>query len=167
MSRTYQRPMRDLRAAILARLQTPDATRPEMFRILSISEQPPPGFSPDWLAATSIPSGYLEPYRRLTLAEQANDLGAARGDWRPLLAVRVRSERPPGAISLWTDHSLHRARARRDRSSGLRGRPDGLGWRALGDVERRSGLREVSRHSVRRPDGERPRAVLRLLNSLE
>lgn len=66
--------MRDLRAAILARLQTPDATRPEMFRILSISEQPPPGFAPDWLAAYVDPSGYLEPYRRLTSAEQANDL---------------------------------------------------------------------------------------------
>ena len=74
VSRMYQRPMRDLRAAILARLQTPDATRPEMFRILSISEQPPPGFAPDWLAAYVDPSGYLEPYRRLTPAEQANDL---------------------------------------------------------------------------------------------
>jgi len=74
VSRTYQRPMRDLRAAILARYQTPDATRPELFRILSISEQPPPGFAPDWLAAYIDPSGYLEPYRRLTVAEQANDL---------------------------------------------------------------------------------------------
>ena len=32
------------------------------------------GFAPDWLAAYVDPSGYLEPYRRLTPAEQANDL---------------------------------------------------------------------------------------------
>jgi hypothetical protein len=28
-----------------------------MFRILSISEQPPPGFAPDWLVAYVDPSG--------------------------------------------------------------------------------------------------------------
>jgi len=74
VSRNYPRPMRELRAAILEQYQKPDGTRPEMFRVLVISEQPPPGFSPDWLAAYVDPGGYFEPYRRLTLAEQANDL---------------------------------------------------------------------------------------------
>jgi hypothetical protein len=74
VSRTYERPMRELRAAILEQYQKPDAARPEMFRVLSISEQPPPGFSADWLVAYVDPGGYFEPYRRLTAAEQANDL---------------------------------------------------------------------------------------------
>jgi hypothetical protein len=74
VSRTYPRAMRELRAAILETYQKPDAGRPEMFRILSISEQPPPGFAPDWLVAYVDPTGFLEPYRRLTPAEQANDL---------------------------------------------------------------------------------------------
>ena len=74
VSRTYSRPLRELRAAILAQYQKPDATRPEMFRILSISQQPPPGFSADWLVAYVDPGGYFEPYRRLSAAEQSNDL---------------------------------------------------------------------------------------------
>ena len=45
-----------------------------MFRILSISEQPPPGFSADWLFGYVDPGGYFEPYRRLSVAEQSNDL---------------------------------------------------------------------------------------------
>ena len=82
VSRTYARPMRELRAEILEQYQKPDATRPEMFRILSISEQPPPGFSADWLAAYVDPGGYFEPYRRLAPAEQVNDfvLREATGD---------------------------------------------------------------------------------------
>ena len=74
VSRTYSRPIRELRAAILEQYQKPDATRPEMFRILSISEQPPPGFSADWLVAYVDPGGYFEPYRRLSVGEQSNDL---------------------------------------------------------------------------------------------
>jgi hypothetical protein len=74
VSRTYPSAMRELRAAILEKYQTPDAARAEVFRILSISEQPPPGFAPDWLVAYVDPTGYLETYRRLTPAEQANDL---------------------------------------------------------------------------------------------
>ena len=74
VSRTYSRPLRELRAAILDAYPKPDVTRPEMFRILSISEQPPPGFSADWLGGYVDPGGFFEPYRRLTPAEQSNDL---------------------------------------------------------------------------------------------
>jgi hypothetical protein len=65
---------RDLRAAILERYAQLDATRPEMFRVLSITEQPPPGFSPDWLVTYVDPGGYLEPYRRLAPTDRENDL---------------------------------------------------------------------------------------------
>ena len=74
VSRTYPRTARDLRAAILERYAQPDATRPEMFRVLSITEQPPPGFSPDWLATYVDPGGYLEPYRRIAPTDRENDL---------------------------------------------------------------------------------------------
>ena len=74
VSRTYARPLRELRAAILDAYPKQNETRPEMFRILSISEQPPPGFSADWLAGYVDPGGFFEPYRRLTPAEQSNDL---------------------------------------------------------------------------------------------
>jgi hypothetical protein len=45
-----------------------------MFRVLSITEQPPPGFSPDWLVTYVDPGGYLEPYRRLAPTDRENDL---------------------------------------------------------------------------------------------
>jgi hypothetical protein len=81
VARTYARSMHDVRTAILNRYPKvesypvrPDNTYPDLFHVLSISEQPPPGFQADWLAAYVDPSGFLEPYRRLTPAEQANDL---------------------------------------------------------------------------------------------
>jgi hypothetical protein len=74
VSRTYPSSASDLRAAILQRYAQLDATRSEMFRVLSISEQPPPGFSPDWLDAYVDPGGFLEPYRRLAPADRENDL---------------------------------------------------------------------------------------------
>jgi hypothetical protein len=74
VSRTYPRAARDLRAAILDGYGKPDATLPEMFRVLSITEQPPPGFSPDWLDGYVDPGGFLEPYRRLAAGDRLNDL---------------------------------------------------------------------------------------------
>jgi hypothetical protein len=74
IARTYARPMAELRRAILQGYAKAQATGPEMFRILSISEQPPPGFEPDWIMRYIDPSGFLEPYRRLSTADQANDL---------------------------------------------------------------------------------------------
>jgi len=80
VARTYARTTRELRAAILDRYPKPNAAfkrdtiSPDLFHVLSITEQPPPGFSADWLASYVDPGGYLEPYRRLPVAEQANDL---------------------------------------------------------------------------------------------
>lgn len=74
VSRTYARGARELRATLLEEYHKRSATLPEIFQILSISDQPPPGFSPDWLVGYVDPGGYLEPYRRLAHAERTNDL---------------------------------------------------------------------------------------------
>jgi hypothetical protein len=74
ISRVYGKPASELRAAILDRFAKAGTALPPPLNVLEVSGQPPPGFAPDWLAGYVDPGGFLEPYRRLPLAERVNDL---------------------------------------------------------------------------------------------
>ena len=146
--------------AIFAPQSSRDTKRPtqraqSMFRILSISEQPPPGFAPDWLAGVRRSElGYLEPYRRLTLAEQANDLvlREATGDRYWLSEYEAKGRPVPfhcGLIIHFIEHGS--------------GTTEVQVFEVVPTVwvgehwamsKEGPGSRQVSRHSFRRPHGE-------------
>ena len=78
VSRTYPVAMSDLRARIVDRYPASRHGSSDMFRVLDMTGQPPPGFSPDWLVGYVDPGGFLEPY--LALPDSARTHGLVLQD---------------------------------------------------------------------------------------
>jgi hypothetical protein len=74
VSRVYPVALNELRAQILDRYTATHEQLSEAFRVLKISEQPPPGFSPDWLATYVDPGGFLKSYVDLPDSTRSHDL---------------------------------------------------------------------------------------------
>lgn len=74
VSRVYPIAMEELRAKILDRYSATREQLSDAFRALDITGQPPPGFSPDWLAGYVDPGGFLKPYVDLPDSLRARDL---------------------------------------------------------------------------------------------
>jgi hypothetical protein len=74
VSRAYPLAMNDLRARIVDRYTTSQAGLSDGFRVLKMTEQPPPGFSPDWLIGYVDPGGFLKPYVDLPDSARTHDL---------------------------------------------------------------------------------------------
>jgi hypothetical protein len=66
--------MDTLRARMVDRYVAVHASSSGMFRALDMTEQPPPGFSPDWLVTYVDPGGFLQPYRDLPDSARTHDL---------------------------------------------------------------------------------------------
>jgi hypothetical protein len=74
VSRVYPVAIGDLRAKVLDRYSATHASLSEAFQSLEMTEQPPPGFSPDWLAGYIDPGGYLKSYVDLPDSARSRDL---------------------------------------------------------------------------------------------
>jgi hypothetical protein len=74
VSRVFHVGMTDLRARIVDRYTGTHSQLPDPFRVLDMTNQPPPGFSPDWMARYVDPGGFLEPYVDLPDSARAHDL---------------------------------------------------------------------------------------------
>ncbi len=74
VSRVYPLAVRDLRALVQQRYASAQHVLPDAFRVLKLTEAPPPGFGPEWLTTYTDPGSYLDPYRKLPQSERANDL---------------------------------------------------------------------------------------------
>src|SRR5437868_351657 len=61
VSRVYPVPLNDLRARIQDRYIATHESLSGGFRVLKMTEQPPPGFSADWMATYVDPGGFLKP----------------------------------------------------------------------------------------------------------
>ena len=66
--------MHDLRARIFERYRASHASLSEAFRVLQMTEQPPPGSSPDWLVTYVDTAGFLKPYVDLPDSARSYDL---------------------------------------------------------------------------------------------
>lgn len=73
VSRTYPVALNELRARILERYPAARAGS-EAFRALDITEQPPPGFAPDWLVTYRDSGAFLSPYVDLPDSARVHDL---------------------------------------------------------------------------------------------
>ena len=73
VSRSYPVSPNALRARIIERYPAARATS-EAFRALEMTDQPPPGFAPDWLVGYADSGAFLEPYIDLPDAARAHDL---------------------------------------------------------------------------------------------
>jgi len=73
VSRTYPVPLKDLRARILDRYPAARAGS-DAFRVLDMTEQPPPGFPSDWLVTYRDSGAFLTPYIDLPDSARAHDL---------------------------------------------------------------------------------------------
>ena len=73
VSRSYPVSLNALRARIIERYPAARATS-EAFRALEMTDQPPPGFAPDWLVGYADSGAFLEPYIDLPDAARAHDL---------------------------------------------------------------------------------------------
>ena len=79
VSRVYPIAMRDLRTLIQQRYASAQHVLPDAFRVLKLTDAPPPGFGPEWLTTYTDPGSYLDPYRKLPQSERANDLVLREG----------------------------------------------------------------------------------------
>jgi len=73
VSRSFPVPLEVLRARMLERYPAA-RERSDAFRALDMTEQPPPGFSPDWLAGYVDSGAFLAPYVALPDSARARDL---------------------------------------------------------------------------------------------
>ena len=74
VSRVYPVAMRDLRTLVQQRYTSAQHVLPDVFRVLTLTEAPPPGFGPEWLTTYVDPGSYLDPYRKLEQSARINDL---------------------------------------------------------------------------------------------
>jgi len=73
VSRTYSVPLKDLRERILDRYPAARAGS-DAYRVLDMTEQPPPGFPPDWLVTYRDSGEFLRPYVDLPDSARVHDL---------------------------------------------------------------------------------------------
>ena len=74
VSRIYPVAMDSLRAKTLDRYTATHMRLSDAFRVLKMTEQPPPGFSADWMAGYIDPDGFIKPYVDLPDSLRSHDL---------------------------------------------------------------------------------------------
>jgi hypothetical protein len=74
VSRVYPVAMNDLRARIVDRYSASHTQLSDAFRVLKMTDQPPPGYPSDWHAGYVDPGGFLKPYVDLPDSSRSHDL---------------------------------------------------------------------------------------------